>query len=76
MSTCKPVATPLEAGHQVKCDDANCKAIDEKGYQSLIGTLMYLAITTRPDILHIVVKLAQRNANPYKEHEVSAKRVL
>jgi len=76
MSTCKPVATPLEAGHQVKCDDPNCETVNEKSYQSLIGSLMYLAITTRPDILHSVGKLAQRNANPHKEHEVAAKRVL
>lgn len=71
MSDCKSVATPLEASYQVKCTDPNCKPVNEKVYQSLIGSLMYLAITTRPDIMHSVAKLAQRNVNPHKEHEVA-----
>ncbi|KAH8347582.1 hypothetical protein KR067_009651 [Drosophila pandora] len=33
-------------------------------------------MTTRPDILHSTVKLAQRNASPHGEHEAAAKRVL
>lgn len=33
-------------------------------------------MTTRPDILHSVTKLAQRNVDPNKEHEVGAKRIL
>lgn len=37
---------------------------------------MYLAITTRPDMMHSVAKLAQRNVIPHKEHEVAAKRIL
>lgn len=76
MSACRSVSTPLEAGYQVKCDNENCKKVDEKSYQSLIGSLMYLAITTRPDILHSVAKLAQRNVNPHGEHETAAKRIL
>lgn len=33
-------------------------------------------MTTRPELLHSTVKLAQRNANPHKEHETAAKRIL
>ncbi|KAH8323147.1 hypothetical protein KR074_006679 [Drosophila pseudoananassae] len=33
-------------------------------------------MTTRPDIVHCVAKLAQRCSDPHKEHEVAAKRVL
>lgn len=75
-SSCKSLSTPLEANYQIKCDSDNCKKVDEKNYQSLIGSLMYLAITTRPDILHSVAKLAQRNVNPHSEHEAAAKRIL
>ncbi|XP_044778523.1 secreted RxLR effector protein 161-like [Drosophila simulans] len=33
-------------------------------------------MTTRPDILHSVTKLAQWNIDQHKEHEVGAKRIL
>ncbi|XP_053968666.1 uncharacterized protein LOC128870094 [Anastrepha ludens] len=37
---------------------------------------MYLAISTRPDILHSVSKLSQRNTDPHVEHEAGVKHVL
>jgi len=63
MQNYKPSSIPLEAGHQIKCDDVN-----KESYQSLIGSLLYLAMTTRPVILHSTVKLVQRNADTHKEH--------
>lgn len=50
--------------------------IKDVAYQSLIGTLMYLAVSTRPDIAHTVSVLSQYNVNPGKTHWTSAKRVL
>ncbi|KAI8124587.1 Retrovirus-related Pol polyprotein from transposon TNT 1-94 [Lucilia cuprina] len=76
MENSRPASTPLDPGFQISCNDENCEQIDVKGYQSLIGTLMYLAISTRPDILHSICKLAQRNQNPHVEHEKAAKHVL
>ncbi|XP_036340550.1 secreted RxLR effector protein 161-like [Rhagoletis pomonella] len=74
MSDCKAVVTPLNAVFQVSCDDAKCRRVNKREYQSLIGALMYLAISTRPDILHSVCKLSQKNSDPHSEHE--AKHVL
>ncbi|XP_046145331.1 secreted RxLR effector protein 161-like [Osmia bicornis bicornis] len=45
-------------------------------YRSLIGSLMYLATSTRPDIAHAVSALSQFNDNPGEEHWKAAKRVL
>lgn len=45
-------------------------------YQSIIGSLLYLALGTRPDIAFAVIKLAQQSANPTKEHIDKALRVL
>ncbi|XP_033212120.1 secreted RxLR effector protein 161-like [Belonocnema kinseyi] len=45
-------------------------------YQSLIGFLMYLAFSTRPDIAYAVSSLSQFNQNPGKAYWLSAKRVL
>ncbi|KAH8338210.1 hypothetical protein KR067_004339 [Drosophila pandora] len=37
---------------------------------------MYLAVISRPDILHSISKLSQRNTDPHVEHESAAKHVL
>ncbi|CAD7012038.1 unnamed protein product [Ceratitis capitata] len=76
MENCKSVATPLEAGFQTYCDKEDCERVNVTQYQSLIGALMYLAISTRPDILHSVSKLAQRNSDPHVEHKIGAKRIM
>lgn len=76
MENCRPIAIPLDPGHQVVCNEQNCKKADQVQYQSLIGSLMYLAVCTRPDILHSVCKLAQRNNDPHVEHLSAAKRIL
>jgi hypothetical protein len=37
-------------------------------FQTVIGSLLYLMLGTRPDIAFAVTKLAQHAANPTKEH--------
>lgn len=76
MENCRNVSTPLDAGFQVKCEGENCERVDPGMYQSIIGSLMYLALSTRPDILHSVTKLAQRNTDPHREHMVGVKHVI
>lgn len=46
------------------------------GYQELIGSLLYLAINTRPDISTAVCILAQKTSKPSKEDWNELKRVL
>lgn len=76
MENCRAVATPLDPGFQIHCSSSDCEKVDPKDYQSLIGTLMYLAISTRPDIMHSVGKLAQRNKEPHIEHLKAAKHII
>ena len=45
-------------------------------YQSLIGSLMYLMLGTRPDLAYAVGKLARFLANPSQSHFIAADRVL
>ena len=47
-----------------------------KAYQSIVGSLLYLASWTRPDIAYTVVALAQWNANPSRSTLLAAKGVL
>jgi hypothetical protein len=58
--------TPTETGNG---DRSNA-------YASLVGSLMYLAVATRPDIAYAVNKLATYTANPEMKHWSAAKRVL
>lgn len=76
MLDCKEVSTPLEPGFQVSCDNVNCRKIEKSYYQSAIGALMYLGLSTRPDILLSVTKLAQRNCDPHSEHEAAFKHIM
>ena len=45
-------------------------------YQRLVGCLLYLAITTRPDIAYYAMWLGQYNARPTRAHFLVAKHVL
>ncbi|XP_036322331.1 uncharacterized mitochondrial protein AtMg00810-like [Rhagoletis pomonella] len=76
MQQCRPAATPLDAGFTVGCKSSTCKRVDAVEYQSMIGELMYLAVCTRPDIMHSVCKLTQRNSDPHIEHEAGIKHIL
>jgi len=45
-------------------------------FQKLVGSLIYLAISTRPDISYAAMALGQFNVNPTRAHLVAGKRVL
>ena len=76
MSDCRPVTTPMESGnHLVKASEDD-ELLDQQSYQSLIGSLMYLATCTRPDIAFAVGSLARFSSKPNAVHWKGAKRVL
>jgi hypothetical protein len=68
MSNARVAPTPLPAGYTPA---ENKKPADPKlrtRFQSVIGSLLYLMLGTRPDIAYAVIKLAKFAANPSKEH--------
>ena len=70
MADANPHNTPLPAGaeaHLVKYS-GTASLSDIKHFQSLIGSLLYVQIGTRPDIAFAVSRLAQYAANPSPEH--------
>lgn len=73
MVDCNPVRTPLELGMKLQKSET-CDV--ELPYQNLIGSLMYLAVNTRPDITHAVSYLSQFNTCYNKTHWNCAKRIL
>lgn len=74
MEDCKPSTTPMELG--VKLEKSVNKNSTEYDYRSLIGSLMYIAVCSRPDITHSVSYLSQFNDCYDETHWKSAKRVL
>ena len=78
MADANPHNTPLPAGadaHLIKNTEQASDA-EIKHYQSLIGSLLYVQIGTRPDISFAVSRLAQYAANPSKNHLRLAQYVL
>ena len=78
MADANPHHTPLPAGadtHLVKYN-LQVSASDIKNYQSLIGSLLYVQIGTRPDTSFAVSRLVQYAANPSPDHLCLAQYVL
>jgi len=81
MNYAKPASTPMEAGMKLSRDEeATSKQENEemKGvpYRELVGSLTYLANTTRPDLAFVANTLSRFNANPVRLHWKAAKHSL
>ena len=69
------VQTPLQ--NQVRLDFRDdSPAVDQKAYKSVLGSLLYVAVATRPDIAFACSRLSQFGKNPRKVHHDQALRVL
>ena len=77
MQNCKSVNTPVDANSKLEMATSNDPAcIDQQQYQSVIGSLMYLSVSTRPDISFAVGNLARYSSHPTSTHWKALKRVL
>ncbi|KAM1684042.1 hypothetical protein ACFXTN_032150 [Malus domestica] len=56
--------------------DFEVKKMSEKPYASLVGSLMYANVCTRPDIAYIVKILGRFQSNPEEAHWSAVKKVL
>ena len=78
MTDANPNHTPLPAGadvHLIKYDGQASQS-EIKHYQSLIGSLLYVQIGTRPDLSFAVSRLAQYASNPSAQHLRLAQYIL
>ena len=76
LGQCKPVSILMESGWKLLPALTNNLHCSWNEYQHLIGKLMWVMLTTRPDICFSVGQLSQFNANPRQQHWIAAKRVL
>ena len=67
---CKPVSVPLPTGYNPRphSDQNSSNATLRSRYQSVIGSLLYIMLGTRPDISFAVIKMSQFSSNPTEEH--------
>ena len=74
MDKAKPIATPMSPTTKLEKDE-NGKAVSEKVYRGMIGSLLYLT-ASRPDILFSVCLCARFQANPKESHLIAVKRIF
>ena len=68
MADCKPANTPLPAGAVLEASTQEASASLRKRFQSLMGTLLYACLGSRPDIAFAINRLGKYNANPSEKH--------
>lgn len=69
-------ATPMVAKLQLLSSDKSSVGVNAAGYLSVLGSLSYLALGTRPDIAYSVKYLARFSSRPGQEHWVALKHLL
>ncbi|KAM1665198.1 hypothetical protein ACFXTN_040610 [Malus domestica] len=81
MSSCGTTEMPISKGDKLsklQCPqtDLERKAMDDKPYASLVGSLMYAQVCTRPDLAFTISVLGRFQSNAGEAHWNATKRVL
>ncbi|KFD63722.1 hypothetical protein M514_24075 [Trichuris suis] len=76
MSEVKPKGTPMETGYLSTMNESNVPLPNNVKYRQVIGSLLYIATVSRPDIALAVGLLCRRVESPTEYDWKSAKRVL
>lgn len=77
MSDCRAVSTPMETGHSLnKPEVLKGESITDVPYAEAIGSLMYCALATRPDLAQTLSILSKYNSCPREQHWQAVKRVF
>jgi hypothetical protein len=74
MKDAKPVKTPMGTDRHLDLDKGG-KFVDQKAYQSMIGSLLYLC-DSRPDIMPSICMCARFRSDPKECHLVAVKQIL
>ena len=81
MQNCKLGNTPVANGdkfglYQYPKNNLEKEEMQNIPYTSVVGSLMYAQVCTRPDIAYVTGMLGRYLSNPGVEHWKAAKRVL
>ena len=70
------VSTPANCNVKLVKDDHVGKSTDQVEYQSMVGSLLYIAMGTRPDITQAVGVVSKFCSNPTEAHKTAVKRIF
>ncbi|KAK0605571.1 hypothetical protein LWI29_028241 [Acer saccharum] len=81
MQDCKPISTPLPLNLKLSSsmspsNEAERMELSRVPYASVVGSLMFAMICTRPDIAQAVGAVSRHMANPGIDHWNAVKRIL
>ena len=74
MDDSKAISTPMGTNKNLD-SDASGNKVDQKMYQSMIGSLLYVTVS-RPDVMFSVCMYARFQASPRESHLKATKRIL
>lgn len=70
------VSTPADCSVTLVKDDQVSKSVNQVEYQSMVGSLLYVAMMTRPDIAQAVATVSKFCSNPTEAHKTAVKRIF
>lgn len=73
MSDCNPMRTPMEKG---LCLPQEIKELTQKPYREMLGSLMYLMLSVRPDICYQIGYMGRFQNSPGDIHWTALKRIV
>ena len=76
LSQAKPSVTPADINVKLVKNDGVSKSVDRVSYQSMVGSLLYASIATRPDIAQAVGAVSKFNSCPTEAHLTAVKRIF
>jgi len=76
MQDSKPANTPLSSSTRLTKATATETLVDQREYQSMVGSLMYAMLATRPDLAQTIQQISQFSQTPTRTHEKAAKHAL
>ena len=76
LTEAKTVSTPDNLSVKLRKDDETSKLTDTARYQSIVGSLLYTAIATQPNISQAVGAVSKYCSCPSEAHLTAAKRIL
>ena len=70
------VSTPADSNVKLQKDDGVSTPVDSMKYQSMVGSLLYAASGTRPDISQAVGDVSKYSSHPTESHLTAVKRIM
>ena len=76
MEESKPISTPMVPHSPLAKGEEVVLAEDKAWYRSAVGSLMYLMVSTRPDLAYAVGAVSKYVEAPSPDHVAAVKRIL